>query len=66
MLIKRFFTSVEVKKLKLFSKEGSVYEISYSFSQKKKVRHRIAAVRIKQYSNLKVMFSRGSHREKEN
>ena len=35
MLIKRFFTSVEVKKLKLFSKEGSVYEISYSFSQKK-------------------------------
>ena len=36
MLIKRFFTSVEVKKLKLFSKEGSVYEISYSFSQKKK------------------------------
>ena len=64
MLIKRFFTSVEVKKLKLFSKEGSVYEISYSFSQKK-VRHRIAAVRIKQYSNLKDMFSRGSHREKE-
>lgn len=58
MLIKGFFTSVEVKKLKLFSKEGSVYEISYSFSQKK-VRHRIAAVRIKQYSNLKVMFSRG-------
>lgn len=35
MLIKRFFTSVEVKKLKLFSKEGSVYEISHSFSQKK-------------------------------
>ena len=35
MLIKRFFTSVEVKKLKLFNKEGSVYEISYSFSQKK-------------------------------